>query len=339
MGKIQRWILPAALLIFSGTAIVRAQETRQVENPMRIILDAKNIAIYNKDQIVLRYRYDDVPFKPYAQELYTPGGINILRDAPHDHLHHHALMYAVTVDGVNFWEEQQASGRQAHKSLGENKIGKRDDIARAGFTEKIDWLNPRTKEVLLMEERTIEAAVMTEEGATLVNWTARFSLPEGKESVTIGGAHYHGLGMRFPESMDKDKEGKFFNASGEAGKVYRGDERLVRANWCAYSARAEGKPVTIAMFDHPDNLRHPATWFTMKKPFAYLSATMEVYNKPYVLMGQGELVLRYGVIVWDGTTGPNKIEKTYKNWVSTYSQVKKDTDKKENNHDEGKSKQ
>ena len=32
-------------------------------------------------------------------------GENLLRDAPHDHLHHHALMYGIRVNGVNFWEE------------------------------------------------------------------------------------------------------------------------------------------------------------------------------------------------------------------------------------------
>ncbi|MHC4656117.1 MAG: DUF6807 family protein, partial [Planctomycetota bacterium] len=56
-----------------------------------------------------------VPFKPYVQQLFSPAGVNILRDAPADHLHHHALMFAVKVNGVNFWEETPTAGKQLHK--------------------------------------------------------------------------------------------------------------------------------------------------------------------------------------------------------------------------------
>ena len=327
MGQIPGRILWVGLFIFLATSIGHAQEKAKDVNPLRITIEENFVSIYNADKALLRYRYHDVPFKPYAQQLFTPAGINILRDAPHDHLHHHALMFAFTVEGVDFWEEFQAPGRQRHRSWGETKIDKRDNSPIASFTEKIDWVNPPTKQVLLKEERTIEAVVVAEPGATLVNWTTEFKLPQGKPSATISGAHYHGLGMRFLESMDNDKTGKFFNASGEAGKVYRGDERLVRANWCAYTAQADGQGVTVAMFAHPDNIRHPATWFTMKEPFAYLSATMEVYNDPYILRQDEKLLLRYGVMVWDGTIGPEKIEKAYQAWLNACSQAKKDTDR------------
>ena len=277
-------------LLILAAAICWAQEKNGDSNPMSITLDDNNLSVYNHDRLVLRYRYGDVSFKPYAQELFTPGGVNILRDSPHDHVHHHALMYAVTVDGVNFWEEQQGPGKQEHRSWCDSKVDRHNKRPRAIVTEKIDWVNPPTKQVMLTEERTIEAAAVSESGGTLVNWTGEFKLPLGKEQATIGGAHYHGLGMRFPESMDKG--GKFFNASGKAGEVYRGTERLVPASWCAFSAEAKGKPVTVAMFAHPDNVRYPTTWFTMTEPFAYLSATMEVYKEPYVLKAGEKLVLR-----------------------------------------------
>ena len=329
MNKINGCIAGIVGLLILAAAICWAQETSDDSNPMCITLDENNLSVYNQDRLVMRYRYGDVPFKPYAQELFTPGGVNILRDSPHDHVHHHALMYAVNIDGVNFWEEQQSPGKQVHRSWCDSKIDRHNKRPRASFMEKIDWVNPPTQQVMLTEERTIEALAVGESGATLVNWTGEFKLPPGNDQATIGGAHYHGLGMRFLESMDKG--GKFFNAAGKAGEVYRGTERLVPASWCAFSAEAAGKPVTVAMFAHPDNTQQPTTWFTMTEPFAYLSATLEVYKNPYVIKAGEKMVLHYGVMVWDGAAGEEKIEKAYQNWVKNISQKKTKPDKENDN--------
>ena len=67
----------------------------------------------------------------------------------------------------------------------------------------------------------------------------------------------------------------------------------------------DGKPVTVAIFDHPKNLRHPAKMFTMSTPFAYLSATCNVWKEPITIKAGKPLDLRYGVAVWDG-----EVEKT-----------------------------
>jgi len=114
-------------------------------------------------------------------------------------------------------------------------------------------------------------------GATLVEWHSRLQTPPGKDTAVLTGGHYFGLGMRFLESMDG---GRFFNADDKQGEIVRGDERLTPVKWCAYTAKADGKPVTVAVFDHPDNLRHPAKIFTMTKPFAYLSATRNEWKEP-----------------------------------------------------------
>ena len=113
-----------------------------------------------------------------------------------------------------------------------------------------------------------------------------------------------------------DNDGEFRNADGKAGKVYRGDEQLVWSRWCAYTAKAEGKEVTVAMFDHPSNERHPATWFTMSKPFAYVSATLNLHEEPLKVASGESLVLRYAVAIWDGRTETEKIENAYKGWTA-----------------------
>ncbi|MDH4241892.1 MAG: PmoA family protein [Phycisphaerae bacterium] len=288
---------------------------------MSISTGENAVSVNAGSQLLLRYPYNNVPFKPYVQQLFSPAGVNILRDAPADHLHHHALMFAVKVDGVNFWEETPTAGKQLHKSFTDVKTDTKTDVENdksldmrnAGFTELIDWTNPK-RELLLKERRTIDVCQGTDLGATLLTWQSRFELPEGTESATLTGSHYHGLGMRFLKSMDVG--GRFINADNKTGTVFRGEERLLRSTWCAYTANADGKPVTIAMFDHPQNPRYPATWFTMTAPFAYLSATMNLHVEPIKVAAGKPLVLRYAVAVWDGKVENDRIDKLYQHWTS-----------------------
>ena len=291
------------------------------DNSMSITTGKNAVSINAGSQLLLRYPYRNVPFKPYVQQLFSPAGVNILRDAPADHLHHHALMFAVKVDGVNFWEETPTAGKQLHKSFTnvttdtktDAENDKRSEIRQAGFTELIDWTTSN-KELLLKEHRTIDVRQGTDLGATLLTWQSKYELPEGTESATITGSHYHGLGVRFIKSMDS--AGRHFNADGKPGTVFRGDEKLLRSTWCAYTANADGKPVTVAMFDHPKNPRHPATFFTMTKPFAYLAATLNLHKEPLKVVSGKPLVLRYALAVWDGKVDDDRIDKLYQRWTT-----------------------
>ena len=303
------------VIFLLAIGFLAVSDTTFAENPMRITMEEDIVSVYADQRVLLRYRYENVPFKPYVQQLFSPRGVNVLRDAPADHLHHHALMFAVAVDGVNFWEEQQAPGRQVHRCFTDTRINKRVDVPLAGFTEQLNWVNPRSQELLLKEHRTIEVCQLSDFKATLLSWQSSFAVPSGKESVTLTGSHYFGLGMRFLKSMDVG--GKFRNASDKDGDVVRGDERLVRARWCAYTAGANGKPVTIAMFGHPDNLRHPTQWFTMTKPFAYLSATLNLHREPLKVTLDKPLILRYAVAVWDNRVENEQIENVYNWWVNS----------------------
>ena len=303
------------ILLLFALLFLTLSNTALAEEPMRITVEADTVSVNQGQRNLLCYRYDDVPFKPYVQQLYSPNGINVLRDAPHDHLHHHALMYAVAVDGVNFWEEQTEPGRQMHKRFDDIRIGKNDSGCQAGFIEQIDWINPRTRELLLKEHRTIKVCQLDDVKVTLLSWQSSFGVPSGKKSMTLTGSHYFGLGIRFLESMDTG--GQFFNAAGQAGDIVRGAEQLVRADWCAYTAEADGKPVTIAMFGHPENLRHPTHWFTMTTPFAYLAATLNLHKEPLEVISNKPLVLRYTVAVWDGRIDKSRIDQVYRRWVDS----------------------
>ncbi len=279
--------------------------------PMRVIVDANSVSVNAGVVEIAEYRYGDVPFKPYVKRLFTPNGLNVLLDAPHDHLHHHALMFAVGADAVNFWEEMPAAGRQKHVGFAELA----EELPHVGFMERLDWLDP-SGERLLAEQRAIVVSRTVAPRMTMLTWESQLSVPTGKGSVTLTGAHYFGLGMRFIRAMDA--EGQFRNADDNLGTVFRGEECLVRSNWCAYTAAVDGDDVTVAMFGHPSNPRHPTTWFTMTEPFAYLSATLGLHEEPLKLVEGNRLDLRYAVVLWDRRAQTDEIDATYRQWVSTH---------------------
>ena len=282
--------------------------------PSRLTVEDDRVSMGLGDTILAQYRFSDVAFKPYLETLFTPGGVNVLLDSPPDHVHHHALMFALAVDGVNCWEETPTAGRQRHDGFAGDRPGRKDQISWVGLTERIHWVDA-AGERLLDEQRAIKVRQTAKPEAVMLAWQSQLSVPDGKASVTLSGSHYFGLGMRFIRSMDG--AGPFRNADDKPGTIFRGQERLVRSNWCAYTAQVDGKDVTVAMFGHPENPRHPTTWFTMAEPFAYLAATLGLHEKPLELPADKPLNLRYGVALCDGAVGANEIDELYQQWLKS----------------------
>ncbi len=294
----------------------------QTATAQQIVIDANTLTARVGSSPLLQYRYGEVPFKPYIKELRTPSGINVLLDAPPDHLHHHGLMFACAVDNVDFWGEAVGStdghfesvpGRQRQHAFDGAGVGGPEWYRVGRFGQHLSWVSGPGDKTLLYEDRTITVGHMGKPKATVLTWLSHLWGPKDAESVVLSGSHYHGLGLRFVRSMDG--AGEFRNADNDPGVIFRGEERLTRSKWCAYTAQADGKTVTVAMFDHPENPRHPATWFTMAKPFAYLSATWRLHEEPLKLLRDGHLEFFYGVALWDGRPETEQIDNLYVQWV------------------------
>ncbi len=305
--SLTRIILSAIL----GLAIVTAAGCRAPAPGEAWTVRLASLVVESGNRQLLVQRCADVPYKPYVQILRSPAGINVLRDAPADHLHHHGLMYAVNVDGVEYWGETEESGQQIVRRSQAVPPQAFGEWWRSGFVQTIDWVPPRDKLLSLVEERTIAAWQGDDLDASLISWTTKLAVPPGRETCKLEGRHYFGLGMRFVESMDKG--GKFFNADGATAVAGTND---VRSPWCAYTAAADGHPVTVAAFDHPANPRHPARWFTMDDAFAYLANTPDLHHESITIRRGAPLRYRFGVAVWDGDVGPERVQKLYERWVA-----------------------
>lgn len=267
--------------------------------------------ISENEQPLLAYNQKNITYKPYVVELFTPAGVNVLRDQVPDHLHHHGLMMALNVNGINFWEETAGAGYQVTGTFAGQADG--------SLAGELQWMDAGRAVTVVNEKRGIKSYRVPKCEAALTTWTSVCSVPAGQTSMHVAGQHYYGLGMRFVQSMDNN--GEFVYAGGEPGPIFRGDERLTEGAWCAYRSAVEGKPVTVAMFDDPGNPR-PATWFTMKEHFAYLSATMRLHETPLEVSADKPMTLRYGVALWDGHRSNSEIETLYQLWLR---QIKKYT--------------
>jgi hypothetical protein len=279
--------------------------------------------MYAGDDVLLQYRHGDVSFKPYVKELFTADGLNVLLDSPPDHIHHRGLMFAIGVDGVSYWLEyagalpsnvEQRPGKQVHQSFSDVAVTEADGLSWGRFTESLQWVSLRDNKPALVEQRRVAATRVPASGANLLTWECRLAPAPGKDSVSLTGSHYYGLGMRFIRSMDA--VGEFRDADGKPGTIFRGEERLIRSNWCAYTVKVGGKDVTAAMFGYPDNPRGLTTWFTMAKPFAYLSATLALHEEPLKVEARKPLSLRYGVVLWDRPVSSEEIDALYSKWVA-----------------------
>ena len=257
-----------------------------------------------------RYRPGPAPFKAYVASLRTPAGIEVLEDSPADHVHHHALMFGIGVDETDFWGEadpekcgKQAGNRVSTSALGSATVG--------ALWHELQWTSGEGTP-LLDEERIVGAD--NRYGANALSWTSRLTLPEGRGPARLWGQHYFGLGLRFHPDMKGN--GEFLADADREGVVVRGDERMTRARWMAWRSSVGGKPVTVALLDHPLNPRYPASFFTMAEPFAFLSATLDLHERERVLRPGEVLELKYYVAAWDGHKSREQIETTWKSWTA-----------------------
>lgn len=296
------WLLVSVLSISNAIASDRIQ----------VAAEQGTVTVRRGDQTVMVYQSEPNPYKVYVHSLMTPAGRQVLRDSPDDHLHHRSLMYAIGVNDVDFWHEAPAGRPGSQIPTGSLAAQSSSSNGRWQTTiqQDIDWKDV-DGQVLLQETRRLNLDGGTLPDATLLVWDSQLRAPKGKDQVELWGRHYFGLGLRMIRSMDQGA--KVLRPTEDAEQQVRGTERLSTGPWCGLTAMADGHPVTIAMFDHPENV--PATWFTMTGPFAYLSATLGWNDEKRTLTADAPLRLRYAVVLWDGEKSPAEIAEAYSRWV------------------------
>jgi hypothetical protein len=204
-----------------------------------------------------RYIYTGAQF-PYLYPVLGPAGDAMTRGYPmdprtgeeHDHPHHRSLWFTHgNVNGFDFWHEGERSGRieaAAPPSTVQVSDGVRIEHA-------LRWVADET--LLLDEARSITLS----ESAGQRRIDVDTLLVAMDQTVTFGDTKEGSFAVRVRPELRLEgplAAGILRNSAGDDGKQIWGK----RARWADYSGQVDGQVLGIAVFDHPDNLRHPTWW-------------------------------------------------------------------------------
>jgi len=306
-------VLAVSIILAGAPRVPRETEpARAVKPDFTWRQTETSIALLNGKHVVWRHVHDRKIGKPYMR-IGLLDGTELTRPWPipkgysrSDHVWHRALWWSwKAIDGVNYWEKNQ-KGTDPVKvkvTTGEN--------GSARILMTIDYHLP-DKAPVAREERLIEVGPPDSSGSYLIKWQATFT-PAGKKNVVFNRNSYGGFAIRMAAEFCGDPK---------AGKppwtFIRSKERKTskgRARWMAYCGVAQnGKPAAIAIFDHPDNPRHPALWQT-RSHYPYLNPSFTC-KEDYTLSPGKSLRLKYGVLVHDGKATPETLEEAWKGFAS-----------------------
>ena len=223
----------------------------RLEDRVRVELDG---------QLFTEYVFKDTP-RPYCYPLIGPGNLAMTRDWPmkdspdeaHDHPHHRSLWFAHgAMNGQDFWSEQKAFGKTVHEDFLQLKSGKDEGVIKS----RNKWVAADGK-VVCTDERTLRFHNPGSASERILDFEITIFASNG--DLTLGDTKEGTMAVRLAETMrlkGKVGEGHIVNSNG----VRDGQTWGKRADWCDYYGPVQGKTVGIAIFDHPQNPRHPTWW-------------------------------------------------------------------------------
>jgi len=214
------------------------------------------------------YYGPDTP-KPYLHPLRAADGTIVTRlypmetveGEPHDHPHHRGLWFTHgDVNGLDFWaNEGKSEGPMKPGKITLRKVEKVEDASGA-IRAVFEWKTPDGK-VLLTEDRTMVFG--GDANRRTVDFDVTFQAVS--EAVKFGDTKEGTFAIRLaapleephPRTKGPERTGKIVNAEGKTGEKETWGKRSA---WVDYSGKLNGKPVGIAIFDHPSNPKHPTYW-------------------------------------------------------------------------------
>jgi hypothetical protein len=264
---------------------------------------------------VLRYLAGPSQPKPYFYPVVGPCGRPVTRIThprdPHTHSHHLSLWIGHQDAGGNdFWEHFKSPARIVH-----DRVERIDDGDTGSLAIHARWLDGERKLVLLDRRVWTFSPIHDTVGP---NGFGEFfldlhlTLASAGGSVTLGKTNFGLLAVRVAKTMGaNDGGGRITNSEGKEGEK---DVLWQRARWCDTSGPAAPGGVVngIAIFDHPKNPRHPASFHVRSDGWMGAQVTRE---EALDMTKETPLVLRYRLWVHAGACDPKKTDALWKRWA------------------------
>jgi hypothetical protein len=228
-------------------------------------------------QLFTEYIFKGAP-KPYCYPVLAADGTQLNRDFPmkdtpgedHDHPHHRSLSFTHgDVNGFDFWSEgnNPKVGKTVNESVKASTEG-----GTAVIESHNRWVQP-DGQVACTDQTTLRMRAIPD--GRILDYEVVIKAPADKPvvfrdtkegSIAIRVAQW----MTPPHNVAKKKsdgKGTIVNAEGvrdtpESLATAKGGNSTwgKKSNWVDYYAPKDGKTYGIAIFDNPQNPRHPTWW-------------------------------------------------------------------------------
>ena len=253
-------LLVAGITMLSGISAAQAAGKSGVQ--ITTLPDRLRVEI--NGQLFTEYVFKDTP-RPYCYPLIGPGGLAMTRNWPmkdvpdedHDHPHHRSFWHSHgDMNGQDFWAEAKSFGKTVHESFTEVKSS-----AESGVIRSQNKYVASDGSVVATDERTLRIYARPD-NERLFDFEITFKA--GDKDLVFGDTKEGTMSLRLAETMrlkpNKTSKGKPGGHIVNSEGVRDGETWGKRAKWCDYYGPVEGKTVGVAIFDHPQNPRHPTWW-------------------------------------------------------------------------------
>jgi hypothetical protein len=276
-------------------------------------------------KLFTEYYYKDVP-RPYFYPLLGPGELPMTRHWPmenppgeeHDHPHHRSLWYAhSSVNGLDFWTEGKNT-KIVHEKFLDIQSGK-----ESGTIQSADNWVAQDGTVICTDVRTLRVYNRPDDRRLFDFDVTLSALPD--KPVILGDEKDGTMAVRVAETMrvkhkDKPGDGHIVLSSGARD----GEAWGKRADWCDYYGPVDGKTVGIAIFDHPENPRHP-TWWHVRDYGLFAANPFGVHDFEKKPKGTGDFTIpagqsvtfRYRFYMHEGDEKQAGVAKEYQEYSRT----------------------
>ena len=250
---------------------------------------------------------------PYGDGITRPYPMEVVEGDHTDHPHHRSVWVAWgDVNGSDNWGETEETGRVLHAGF-EEKI---EGPAFGQIATRNDWVDVAGNK--LMEDRTVYRFHNLPADMGLIEMEV--DLIASEAAVCLGDTKEGGIcSVRVAAPMEVDRGGKIENSFGGVNEPETWGKR---ANWCDYSGVVNDHQVGIAVFDHPENFRHPTYWHVRNyglmtaNPFglSYFIDSEEV-DGSYTIPAGASFSFSYAVYVHAGDAGEGNVGDRYLDWI------------------------
>lgn len=324
---IQKWLALISGLIFCTAVTPSLIGAEHNAEGVKITELENKVRVEIHGELFTEYHFKDAPHV-YFYPLIGPHQLSLTRNYPmqrdsegedHDHPHHRSLWYSHgAVNGVDFWAETAKAGKIAHDKFLEVKSGADSGVIRS----RNKWVAPDGS-VVCTDELTfrVYARPLNER---LFDFD--ITLQAGEKEIVLGDTKEGTMAVRVVETM-RLKPNKF-NTDKPTGHIVQStgvrdaETWGKRAEWCDYHGPVQGKILGIAIFDHPQNPKHP-TWWHVRDYGLFAANPFGVHDFEKKPADAGNLTIpagksvtfRYRFYVHEGDEQQGKVAERYEEYA------------------------